>query len=108
MVACLLYHHSVKSKVEICGEIAGACRGKLFLRDSEKAGDRHKSNSLRSNDQSKLASSSSTSCTILDAGILNFLGQLYFVDSFTLATGQSLSCKVVLSLVCRDMTLVEQ
>jgi len=98
----------VKSKVEICGEIAGACRGKLFLRDNEKAGDRHKSNSLRSNDQSKLASSSSTSCTILDAGILNFLGQLYFVDSFTLATGQSLSYKVVLSLVCRDMTLVEQ
>ena len=108
MVACLLYHHSVKSKVEICGEIAGACRGKLFLRDSEKAGDRHKSNSLRSNDQSKLASSSSTSCMILDAGILNFLGQLYFVDSFTLATGQSLSYKVVLSLVCRDMTLVVQ
>jgi hypothetical protein len=45
---------------------------------------------------------------ILDAGILNFLGQLYFVDSFTLATGQSLSYKVVLSLVCRDMTLVVQ
>jgi len=102
VVACLLYHHSVK--VESCGEL----QVKLFLRDSEKAGDRHKSNSLRSNDQSKLASSSSTSCMILDAGILNFLGQLYFVDSFTLATGQSLSCKVVLSLVCRDMTLVVQ
>ena len=94
----------MKSKVESCGEL----QVRLFLRDSEKAGDRHKSNSLRSNDQSKLASSSSTSCTILDAGILNFLGQLYFVDSFTLATGQSLSCKVVLSLVCRDMTLVVQ